>query len=142
MWERLIQQDPNFAPAYNMLGYAWVEGNHPDPAKALAYLKKYAQLQPHHANPEDSLGEVSRYAGNDQSSLLHYHAALQITPTFITSQIGLGDTYTLMGDYSPARSEYARAAAMASNDRDAFISSFRKPWFFSGKAALRRACAH
>src|SRR5262245_4930518 len=46
MWERLIQQDPNFAPAFNMLGYARVEGSNPDPAKAIAYLKKYAELQP------------------------------------------------------------------------------------------------
>jgi len=137
MWERLIQQDANFAPAYNMLGYARVEGNNPNPAKALAYLKKYAELQPHHANPEDSLGEVSRYAGNDQSSLLHYHAALQITPTFITSQIGLGDTYTLMGDYSAARAEYAKASAMANNDRDRLHIEFQKAlvFFWEGRAS-------
>jgi tetratricopeptide (TPR) repeat protein len=137
MLERLIQQDANFAPAFNMLGYARVEANHPDPAKALAYLKKYAELQPHHANPEDSLGEVSRYAGNDQSSLLHYRAALQITPTFITSQIGLGDTYTLMGDYAPARSEYAKAAAMANNDRDRLHIEFQKAlvFFWEGRAS-------
>lgn len=126
IWEQLIQQDPNFAPAYNMLGYARVEASNPDPAKALAYLKRYAELQPRHANPQDSLGEVSRYAGNDQSSLLHYQAALQITPNFITSQIGLGDTYTLMGDYVPARAEYAKASAMANNDRDRLHVEFQK----------------
>jgi tetratricopeptide (TPR) repeat protein len=137
MWERLTQRDPNFAPAYNMLGYARVEGNSPDPAKALAYLKKYAELQPHHANPQDSLGEVSRYAGKDQSSLLHYRAALQITPSFITSQIGLGDTYMLMGDYSAARSEYAKASAMASNDRDRLHIEFQKAmvFFWEGRAS-------
>jgi len=137
MWERLIEQSANFAPAYNMLGYARVEGNNPDPAKALAYLKKYAELQPHYANPEDSLGEVSRYAGNDQSSLLHYRAALQITPTFITSQIGLGDTYTLMGDYAPARAEYAKAAAMATNNRDRLHVEFQKAlvFFWEGRAS-------
>jgi len=137
IWERLIQQDPNFAPAYNMLGYACVEGSSPNPTKALAYLKKYAALQPHHANPEDSLGEVSRYAGNDQSSLLHYRAALQTTPTFITSQIGLGDTYTLMGDYAPARAEYAKASAMASNDRDRLHVEFQKAlvFFWEGRAS-------
>jgi tetratricopeptide (TPR) repeat protein len=137
MWERLIQQDPSFAPAYNMLGYARVETSNPDPAKALAYLKKYAALQPHHANPEDSLGEVSRYSGNDQSSLLHYRAALQITPNFITSQTGLGDTYTLMGDYSPARAEYAKASAMASNDRDRLHIEFQKAlvFFWEGRAS-------
>ena len=137
MWERLIQRDANFAAAYNMLGYARVEGNNPDPAKALAYLKKYAELEPQHANPQDSLGEVSRYAGNDQSSLLHYRSALQITPTFITSQIGLGDTYTLMGDYAPARAEYAKASAMATNDRDRFHIEFQKAlvFFWEGHAA-------
>jgi tetratricopeptide (TPR) repeat protein len=137
MWERLIQQDPNFAPAYNMLGYARVEGNNPDPAKAIAHLKKYAELQPQHANPQDSLGEVSRYAGLDQSSLLHYRAALQITPNFITSQIGLGDTYTLMGDYSAARAEYAKAVAMATNDRDRLHTEFQKAlvYFWEGRAS-------
>ena len=137
MWERLIQQDPGFAPAYNMLGYARVEGNNPDPAKAIAYLKKYADLQPQHANPQDSLGEVSRYAGLDQSSLLHYRAALQITPNFITSQIGLGDTYTLMGDYSAARAEYAKAVAMATNDRDRLHTEFQKAlvYFWEGRAS-------
>jgi predicted Zn-dependent protease len=137
MWERLIQQDPGFAPAYNMLGYARVEASNPDPVKALAYLKKYAELQPHHANPEDSLGEVSRYAGNDQSSLLHYRAALEITPKFITSQIGLGDTYTLMGEYAAARAEYAKASAMAGNDRDRLHIEFQKAlvFFWEGRAS-------
>jgi len=127
-----------------MLGYARVEGNNPNPAKALAYLKKYAELQPHHANPEDSLGEVSRYAGNDQSSLLHYRAALQITPTFITSQIGLGDTYTLMGDYPPARAEYAKASAMANNDRDRLHVEFQKAlvFFWEGRASQGLRALH
>ena len=137
MWQRLILQDANFAPAYNMLGYARIEGNNPDPAQALAYLKKYAELQPHHANPQDSIGEVSRYAGNDQSSLLHYRAALEISPTFITSQIGLGDTYTLMGDYPAARAEYAKSSLMASNDRDRLHVEFQKAlvFFWEGRAS-------
>jgi tetratricopeptide (TPR) repeat protein len=137
MWERLIERDPNFAPAYNMLGYARVEGNNPDPAMALSYLRKYAELQPHHANPQDSLGEVSRYAGADQDSLAHYRAALRITPDFITSQVGLGDTYTLMGDFTHARAEYSKASAMATNDRDRLHIEFQKALvlFWEGHAS-------
>src|SRR5262249_46795665 len=137
MWERLIEKDSGFAPAYNMLGYARVEANNPDPAKAITYLKKYAELQPQHANPQDSLGEVSRYAGNDQASLLHYRAALQIPPTFITSQIGLGDTYTLMGQFAAARDEYGKATAMATNDRDRLHIEFQKAlvFFWEGRAS-------
>ena len=92
MMERIVKLDPDFAPAYNMLGYGKVESGQPDPAKAISYLKKYAELQPGQPNPEDSLGEVSRYAGDDRGSLEHYRAALKFSPNFITSQTGLGDT--------------------------------------------------
>ena len=108
--EQIIKLNPDFAPAYNMLGYAKVETGDPDPAKAIAYLKKYAELEHDQPNPEDSLGEVSRYVGDDQGSLEHYRAALKLSPTFITSQTGLGDTYTLMGDFANARAEYDKAA--------------------------------
>jgi tetratricopeptide (TPR) repeat protein len=118
MMERIIKLDPSFAPAYNMLGYSQVEAGVPDPAKAIGYLKKYAELEHGQPNPEDSLGEVSRYVGDDQGSLFHYRAALQFAPAFITSQTGLGDTYTLMGDFANASLEYGKAISMATNDRD------------------------
>jgi tetratricopeptide (TPR) repeat protein len=126
IWEQLIKVDPNFAPAYNMLGYAMVESGEPDPQKALAYLNRYAELLPRQANPQDSLGEVSRYAGDDAASLVHYREALKITPTFVTSQIGLGDTYTLMGDFSRARAEYDKASAICTLDRDCLHIQFQK----------------
>jgi tetratricopeptide (TPR) repeat protein len=140
-WEKLIRLDPGFAPAYNMLGYATVESGDPDPRKAVAYLNRYAELQPGHANPQDSLGEVSRYAGDDAASLQHYREALRITPTFITSQIGLGDTYTLMGDYARARAEYDKASAMCAIDRDCLHIQFQKAlvWFWEGDRAAGRA---
>jgi tetratricopeptide (TPR) repeat protein len=126
IWEQLIKVDPDFAPAYNMLGYAMVESGDPDPKRALAYLNRYAELQPRQANPQDSLGEVSRYAGDDAASLAHYREALKITPTFITSQIGLGDTYALMGDFSRARAEYDKASALCTLDRDCLHIQFQK----------------
>ena len=126
MMEQIIKIDPNFAPAFNMLGYAKVETGDPDATKALAYLKRYVELQPGQPNPEDSLGEVSRYAGDDKGSLEHYSAALKITPNFITSQIGLGDTYTLMGKFENARAEYHKAWLMANNDRDRMHIEFQK----------------
>ena len=126
MMEQIIQLDPNFAPAFNMLGYAKVETGAPDATKALAYLKRYVELEPGQPNPEDSLGEVSRYAGDDKGSLEHYSAALKITPNFITSQIGLGDTYSLMGEFGKARAEYDKALPMATNDRDKLHIEFQK----------------
>jgi predicted Zn-dependent protease len=134
MMEKILEIDPNFPPALNMLGYAYIETGDPDPAKAVACLKRYAAAKPNHPNPEDSLGEVLRYAGDDQASLEHYNAALKIVPTFITSQVGLGDTRTLTGDYSGARGEYDKARAMATNSRDRLHAEYQKAliYFWEG----------
>jgi predicted Zn-dependent protease len=137
MLEQIIKLDSDFAPAYNMLGYAKVETGTPDPAKAIAYLKRYAELEPGQPNPEDSLGEVSRYAGDDQGSLVHYAAALKLDPKYVYSQIGLGDTSALMGDFSRARAEYSKALALAVNNGDRLHIEFQKALltFWEGKPA-------
>jgi hypothetical protein len=126
MMETLRQLDPNFPPVLNMLGYAYIETSDPDPAKALASLKRYAELQPNSPNPEDSLGEISRFTGDDRGSLKHYGAALRIDPTFFTSQLGLGDTLTLMGNFADTRKEFDRAIQMAVNPRDELHAKYQK----------------
>jgi predicted Zn-dependent protease len=117
MMEKIIEIDPNFPPALNMLGYSYIETGDPNPAKAISFLQRYATLEPSQPNPQDSLGEVLRYAGDDQGSLEHYSAALKIITNFYSSQLGLGDTRTLMGDYSGARSAYDKVATTNSRDR-------------------------
>ena len=137
MMEQILEIDPDFGPAFNMLGYAYVETGNPDPAKAINYLKHYAVLQPHQPNPEDSLGEISRFVGDDTGSIEHYTRALKIIPNFITSQVGLGDTSTLMGNYSRARVEYDKASPMSTNPRDSFHIGYQKAlvYFWEGKSA-------
>jgi tetratricopeptide (TPR) repeat protein len=62
---------------------------------------------------------------------------LPITPTFITSQIGLGDTYTLMGDFANADAEYRKALAIATNNRDRLHIEYQQALllFWQGKSA-------
>jgi tetratricopeptide (TPR) repeat protein len=134
MMEKIIQIDPDFPPVLNMLGYAYIETGDPDPAKAISYLKRYAARQPNQPNPEDSLGEVLRFAGDDQGSIEHYTAALKIITNFISSQVGLGDTYMLMGDFAKARVEYDKGVAMATNSRDRLHAEFQKAlvYFWEG----------
>jgi tetratricopeptide (TPR) repeat protein len=126
MMERILDIDPNFPPALNMLGYSYIETGDPDPAKAVGFLQRYAALEPNHPNPQDSLGEVLRYAGDDQGSLQHYAAALKIVDNFYSSQLGIGDTLTLMGDYAGARSAYDKIGASATNSRDRLHVQFQR----------------
>jgi tetratricopeptide (TPR) repeat protein len=126
MMEDLQRLDPTFPPVLNMLGYSYIESGRPDPAKAVAAMKRYVEVDPSSPNPEDSLGEVLRYTGDDAGSLEHYSAALQIDPTFFTSQLGLGDTLTLMGKYDDARLEYDKAIRISENNRDLLHASFQE----------------
>ena len=134
--ETALQVDPDFPAALNRLGYLYLDSSHPDPAKAVASLKRYAEVAPASPNPQDSLGEVLREAADDQDSLERYRAALQIDPAYISSQYGLGNTRTLMGDFAGARREYDRAIPMAQNLLDELYVKYLKTlvYFWEGQA--------
>jgi tetratricopeptide (TPR) repeat protein len=140
MLETALQVDPAFPAALNRLGYVYINGGMPDPAKAIASLKRYAEVEPSSPNPQDSLGEVSRIAGDNSASLEHYSAALKLDPKYLPSQEGLGDTRTLMGDFAAARVEYDRAAVLADNVRDALYVKYQKSlvYFWEGNASEGR----
>lgn len=141
MMESLLQIDPGFPPVLNMLGYSYIQSGRPDTNKAVASLKRYIAMDPSSPNPEDSMGEVLRYAGDDQGSLEHFSAALQIDPTFFNSQLGLGDTLTLMGKYDDARLEYDKAGLVSENTRDLLHASYQKAlvYFWEGRAEEGRS---
>ena len=82
-----------------------------------------------------------RYAGDDEGSLEHYGAALQVDPTFFTSQLGLGDTLTLMGKFDDARLEYDKALLVSENNRDLLHALYQKAliYFWEGHAEQGRA---
>jgi tetratricopeptide (TPR) repeat protein len=125
LWAKSLAIDPDFPPALNMLGYINVEAGDPDPKKAVEYLKHYAAVLPTQANPQDSLGEVLRMAGDDSGSLAHYAEALQINPHMITAQYGRGDTYALMGNFFQAKAEYEKALQMSGSTRDTLHIQFQ-----------------
>ena len=111
LFERAARLDPHFADPLNQAAYCYARLSDFD--KAFANMQHYAELLPTEANPQDSLGEISRMAGKFDEALAHYHASLGIDPQFVESQIGLGDTYAVMQEEDKARNEYALAMKKA-----------------------------
>ena len=112
MFERVMQIDPNFADAYNEAAYCYARQGNFD--KAFADIKRYTELVPNEPNPQDTFAEISRMAGRFEDALTHYRMSLKLDPSFHESQLGLGDTYALMGDQARAREEYVKAIATGS----------------------------
>jgi tetratricopeptide (TPR) repeat protein len=122
--EKALAIDKNFPAALNDLAYVDARNRQFD--KAFTAMDRYVALLPKEPNPQDSYGELKRMAGEFQSSLDHYRAALKIDPDFVTSQLGLGDTYALMGNQDQARIEYDKAIRFAHNEADRLTYSMQK----------------
>jgi len=78
--------------------------------------------------------------GDDTGSLARYAAALGISPSFVSSQYGRGDTYMLMGKYSQAWAEYDKALKMATNEHDTLHIELQKAlvYFWQGDVGTGR----
>jgi len=133
--ERALAIDKNFPAALNDLAYLYARNRQFD--KAFADMDRYVALLPKEPNPQDSYGELLRMAGNFEGSLQHYKAALKIDPDFVTSQVGLGDTYALMGNQEQARVEYEKAIRYAHNEADRLTYGMQNAmtWVRDGKFA-------
>jgi tetratricopeptide (TPR) repeat protein len=113
--EKLLKQDPSYFPAMNNLAYCYALGGKASLAPKL--MAQYVAALPGQPNPQDSYGEILRMQGDFNDALEHYRTALKIAPKFISSQLGLGTTYALMGDQTRARVEYEKAISMATDRR-------------------------
>jgi tetratricopeptide (TPR) repeat protein len=135
MMLKALAIDKNFPAALNDLAYAEARNRNFD--KAFAAMDRYVALLPKEPNPQDSYGELKRMAGDFEGSLQHYRLALKIDPDFVTSQVGLGDTYALMGNQEQARVEYDKAIRYAHNEADRLSYTMQKAmtWVRDGKFA-------
>src|SRR5437867_328459 len=93
--EQAVAIDADFAAALNDLGYIYAyEGDY---NQALIVMQHYVELLPNEPNPQDSYAEILRMAGRYEEAIEHYRTALRIDPNFHSSQLGIADTYSLMG---------------------------------------------
>jgi len=103
--------DKNYPPALNDLAYCYAQSR--EYPKAFELMERYVAVLPTLPNPQDSYAEILRMSGNFDGALEHYRAALKIDPWFDYSQLGLADTYALMGNQAQARVEYDKAIQKA-----------------------------
>jgi tetratricopeptide (TPR) repeat protein len=113
--ERALKLFPDYAAALNDLAYGYADtGNF---EKAFAAMDRYVALQPDQPNPHDSYGEILRMAGKFDAALEQYRMSIRIDPNF-GSEVGVADTYALMGKEREAREEYDRAIVFAPSNGD------------------------
>ncbi len=111
---RATEINPQFAPAYNMLGYSLRFQD--DYAGAEEAFKKYVELIPDEPNPYDSYAELLTEMGRFEESIVQYEKALDINAKFINSYVGIGNNLMLMGRYDEAREAFSKVEELARGD--------------------------
>lgn len=110
-YQKAIAIDKNYAPAYNIIGYAYSNKN--DFKKAESAFKKYISLVPDSPNPYDSFAELLLKYGRYDESIKQYKKALSIEPNFWSSYEGLGNNYLFKNNFSKARETYQQLYDMS-----------------------------
>jgi tetratricopeptide (TPR) repeat protein len=99
-----IEIDENFAPSYNMIGYAESSLENFDSAEKA--FRKYIELMPEHPNPYDSYAELLQKRGKYDESIVQYQKAYDKDNTFSQALIGLGHNYVFKGEFDKGREYY------------------------------------
>ncbi|MBV8053353.1 MAG: tetratricopeptide repeat protein [Acidobacteriaceae bacterium] len=113
--QNALSLHPDYPAALNDIAYAYAGNGDFD--KAFAAMEKYVALEPDDPNPHDSYAEILRMAGQFNAALEHYRMSVRIDPNF-GSEVGIADTYALMGREQDARDEYDRAIVFAGSQSD------------------------
>lgn len=112
----LLEQQPDFHPALNYLGYMWIESGE-NLERALEMVERAVELDPDNGSYIDSLGwgyyQLGRY--DEAREELERAARLVQDPTVYEH---LGDVYAALGQPAEARRAYRRAMALEADDPD------------------------
>ncbi len=101
-WRRILEIDPNYAAAYNFLGYLYLNQGRYEEAETA--MRRYAFVAPDLANPHDSLGDVLSTVGRYEEAEAEYRTALAKDPSFYYSLINLGEVFLARGEVDKALS--------------------------------------
>ncbi len=131
-YRELLDIDPNYASAYNYLGYAAARRGRYE--EALSHLRRYAFLAPDLANPHDSLGEVLIWIGDYEAAERELLDAWRKQPDFIASVSNLITVYVAQGRLAKAEELIERTRTeLAGTGMDlAFDDHLLGVWFHYG----------
>ena len=137
--QHATELDSNYAAAWNQLAYCYAYTG--DFSNAFAAMERYTALLPNDPNPQNSYAAILAMAGNFRDALAHYRRALELDAAFEPSQVGIADTYALMGEESTARAEYEKAIRQASSHSDQIRCAIQSALTYLREKKARRAIA-
>jgi tetratricopeptide (TPR) repeat protein len=130
---------PDYAPAYNLLGYAHRANGEFDQAEKA--FKRYIALIPNDPNPYDSYAELLMKMGRFDESIAMYRKALATDPNFAPSRFGIASNLMFQGKHEEARAEAWKLHEAARNDGERRTALFGAAVIYADEGKLDQALA-
>ena len=125
-YRRLLEIDPNWAPAQNHLGYIAMARGRFEEAEEL--FETYQFIAPDQANPHDSMGELLTVLGRYDEAAASLEKALEIKPDFCASYEHLFALATLAGDGVAYPEIVARSRESCGEHMAEVLTCFAELW--------------
>lgn len=106
-YRQAIRIDKNYAPPYNLIGYAY--SSLEQYGKAEKALQKYIELIPEKPNPYDSMADLYTKLGRLDEAGEYFAKAVEKNPHFTVSQRKIGVTYIFQNKFDEARQAFRTA---------------------------------
>ena len=136
-FRRSIDLAPEFAGAYNILGYAYRQVENYTEAEKV--FKKYTELIPNDPNPHDSYAELLLKIGKFDESITNYQKALAVDPNFVASYSGLAMNYMQKGMAEKADEAFDQLTMKARNNGERRLALFGKMVLAADAGKFERA---
>jgi tetratricopeptide (TPR) repeat protein len=136
-YEKSVELNSDYAPAYNLLGYARRAENQFDRAEEA--FKKYIALIPNDPNPYDSYAELLMKMGRFDESMAMYRKALATDSHFGNSHVGIACNLMFQGKHQAARAELWKLYEGARNDGDRRLALFSSAVTYADEGKMDQA---
>ncbi len=140
-YEHATSINPNFAVAWNSLGYARRSNGDLEGAKEA--FARYIELIPNEANPYDSYAELLMEMGEYDESIANYRKALEFDANFPSAYAGISINESLKGNAEAAQSATHEMLAAARTDGQKRAAKFQSvtAYLFAGNVEAALAIA-
>jgi len=136
-YEKTLQLDPAFLPAYNELAYSYVNDGQGE--KGMQMLERYAELEPGEFNPLHSAAECLLILGRYDEGIAKCQEALKVKPDEWSARLTLARLQFMKEEYDEAIRWIDRALEITSSPLWHEVFVYWRAWYLVWSGRLREA---
>ena len=120
LYRRVLEVNPNYAPAHNNLGVLFQQtGEH---QKAKDCFEKALDIDPNYIEANNSLADIYSMVGKYLKAKSYYEKTIEINPNHPHAHNNLGATFNKLGEYQKAKDCFEKAIEISPNHPQAYNS--------------------